>query len=180
MSKDNTKKNSQDYFYVTDDLDLHGFFPEQVPDIVNEFIWNANQDLWRSLTVNAIPLNGETDFSDNQNSINVRVWKVCDVIDCNEFYPRTTKDNYLLNEEFNSSVLIVNRWNDQQFYDLRLELDSTNGISIISPKLMYIDIAPGQTTVKRWLVEGIDYGIEELSLYAGNREYSDSKQIIIN
>jgi len=43
MIKDNTKKNLHDYFYVTDDLDLHGFFPEQVPDIVNEFIWNAKR-----------------------------------------------------------------------------------------------------------------------------------------
>ena len=30
-----------DYFIVTDVLDLHGFFPEQVPEIVDEFIKNA-------------------------------------------------------------------------------------------------------------------------------------------
>ncbi|MBD3287206.1 DNA mismatch repair protein MutS [candidate division KSB1 bacterium] len=30
-----------DYFIVTEVLDLHGFFPEQVPEIVDEFIKNA-------------------------------------------------------------------------------------------------------------------------------------------
>lgn len=30
-----------DYFVVTDVLDLHGFFPEQVPEVVGEFIRNA-------------------------------------------------------------------------------------------------------------------------------------------
>lgn len=30
-----------DYFIVTDVLDLHGFFPEQIPEIVDEFINNA-------------------------------------------------------------------------------------------------------------------------------------------
>ena len=29
------------YFTVTDELDLHGFFPEQVPEMVDEFIRNA-------------------------------------------------------------------------------------------------------------------------------------------
>ncbi|MFQ5677625.1 MAG: Smr/MutS family protein [bacterium] len=30
-----------DYYVVTDLLDLHGFFPEQIPEVVNEFIRNA-------------------------------------------------------------------------------------------------------------------------------------------
>ncbi len=30
-----------EYIEVTDVLDLHGFFPEQVPEIVDEFIKNA-------------------------------------------------------------------------------------------------------------------------------------------
>ena len=30
-------------YIVTDVLDLHGFYPEQVPEIVDEFIWNARQ-----------------------------------------------------------------------------------------------------------------------------------------
>ena len=28
---------------VTDVLDLHGFFPEQVSEVVHEFLWNARQ-----------------------------------------------------------------------------------------------------------------------------------------
>ncbi len=30
-----------EYIVVTDVLDLHGFFPEQVPEIIDEFIMNA-------------------------------------------------------------------------------------------------------------------------------------------
>jgi len=30
-----------EYIEVTNELDLHGFFPEQIPEIVNEFITNA-------------------------------------------------------------------------------------------------------------------------------------------
>ncbi len=30
-----------EYFRVTDVLDLHGFFPEQIPEVVAEFIRNA-------------------------------------------------------------------------------------------------------------------------------------------
>ncbi|MBN1352865.1 Smr/MutS family protein [candidate division KSB1 bacterium] len=30
-----------EFFRVTDELDLHGFFPEQVPEMLDEFIKNA-------------------------------------------------------------------------------------------------------------------------------------------
>ncbi len=30
-----------EYIEVTNELDLHGFFPEQIPEIINEFITNA-------------------------------------------------------------------------------------------------------------------------------------------
>lgn len=30
-----------EFFIVTDELDLHGFFPEQVPEMIEEFIKNA-------------------------------------------------------------------------------------------------------------------------------------------
>lgn len=32
-----------EYVVVEDVLDLHGFFPEQVPEMVREFIWHAEQ-----------------------------------------------------------------------------------------------------------------------------------------
>ena len=38
---DNKDEILPEYIYVTDVLDLHGFFPEQVSEIVNEFIRNA-------------------------------------------------------------------------------------------------------------------------------------------
>ncbi|MBN2091093.1 Smr/MutS family protein [candidate division KSB1 bacterium] len=30
-----------EFIEVTNELDLHGFFPEQIPEIINEFITNA-------------------------------------------------------------------------------------------------------------------------------------------
>lgn len=45
MSEENNRKDEEErlpeYYIVTDVLDLHGFFPEQVPEIVDEFINNA-------------------------------------------------------------------------------------------------------------------------------------------
>ena len=46
MIEQNSKKsiaeeNLNDYYIVTDVLDLHGFFPEQIPEIIDEFIKNA-------------------------------------------------------------------------------------------------------------------------------------------
>lgn len=32
-----------EYIQVTDVLDLHGFYPEQVPEVVNEFIHHARE-----------------------------------------------------------------------------------------------------------------------------------------
>ncbi len=31
------------HYLVTNVLDLHGFYPEQVPEVVTEFLWNARQ-----------------------------------------------------------------------------------------------------------------------------------------
>ncbi len=39
--KDKNDASLPEYFVVTDELDLHGFFPEQIPDIVQAFIENA-------------------------------------------------------------------------------------------------------------------------------------------
>jgi len=35
--------NSPEYVHVEDILDLHGFFPEQIPEMVEEFIKNAKR-----------------------------------------------------------------------------------------------------------------------------------------
>ena len=43
METHNTKDHQPEYIYVTDELDLHGFFPEQADEIVNEFIRNAKE-----------------------------------------------------------------------------------------------------------------------------------------
>ncbi|TDI95108.1 MAG: DNA mismatch repair protein MutS [Caldithrix sp.] len=48
MKKETPKKKTRnqeehlaEYTIVTDVLDLHGFFPEQIPEVVEEFITNA-------------------------------------------------------------------------------------------------------------------------------------------
>lgn len=38
---DSDKEKMPEYVVVTDALDLHGFFPEQVPEVVDEFVRNA-------------------------------------------------------------------------------------------------------------------------------------------
>lgn len=35
------EESNDEMFFVTDVLDLHGFFPEQVPEVIEEFIKNA-------------------------------------------------------------------------------------------------------------------------------------------
>ncbi len=41
LNKNNDNEDFPERIIVTDVLDLHGFFPEQVPEIVTEFIRNA-------------------------------------------------------------------------------------------------------------------------------------------
>ena len=38
-------------YVVTDRLDLHGFFPEQISEVIAEFIWNARRLKLRRLIV---------------------------------------------------------------------------------------------------------------------------------
>jgi len=40
--KSNDEEIIPEYYVVTDVLDLHGFFPEQIPEIVEEFLQNAS------------------------------------------------------------------------------------------------------------------------------------------
>ncbi|MBS3073629.1 PKD domain-containing protein [Candidatus Pacearchaeota archaeon] len=146
------------------------------------FTWNARNDQIRTISVNALPVTGEVDLSDNSKSFTARVWKVCDVIDCNEFYPRTPQNHYNYGDYFNSSVYIINRWNDQQFYDLKVEMTSTNGLGILSTPILYVNLAPGEATARKWLINVTDMGTqtEILRIYAGNREYAGNKPISIN
>lgn len=39
--EDEDPEELPEFFFVTDELDLHGFFPEQVPEMLEEFIKNA-------------------------------------------------------------------------------------------------------------------------------------------
>ncbi len=39
----NDEEDFPEYYIVTDVLDLHGFFPEQVPEIIAAFIENARE-----------------------------------------------------------------------------------------------------------------------------------------
>jgi len=48
---DKKKDDFPEYVVVTDRLDLHGFFPEQVPEVVQEFIRNARELKLTRLTI---------------------------------------------------------------------------------------------------------------------------------
>ena len=51
MSDKKKKEDFPEYIVVTDVLDLHGFFPEQVPEVVQEFIRNARELNLTRLTI---------------------------------------------------------------------------------------------------------------------------------
>jgi len=40
---DTLDDSEQDFIEITDRLDLHGFFPEQIPEIIEAFISNAEE-----------------------------------------------------------------------------------------------------------------------------------------
>lgn len=40
-TEDEAVESLPEFVQVTNELDLHGFFPEQIPEIINEFISNA-------------------------------------------------------------------------------------------------------------------------------------------
>lgn len=43
LPKDPLEERMPEAFVVTDILDLHGFFPEQVPEMIKAFLENANE-----------------------------------------------------------------------------------------------------------------------------------------
>ena len=49
--EDEDSEEIPEFFKVTDYLDLHGFFPEQVPEMIDEFIKNALDLNLKSLKV---------------------------------------------------------------------------------------------------------------------------------
>lgn len=51
MADKKKKDDFPEYVVVTDRLDLHGFFPEQVPEVIQEFIRNARELNLKRLTI---------------------------------------------------------------------------------------------------------------------------------
>ena len=42
-NSEETAETVPDYYVVTDELDLHGFFPEQIPEMIEDFLANAKK-----------------------------------------------------------------------------------------------------------------------------------------
>jgi len=51
MNVDDLDDDLPEYFHVTDVLDLHGFFPEQIPEVITEFLRHAASLNLRELTI---------------------------------------------------------------------------------------------------------------------------------
>ena len=51
FSEENSNENLPEYIKITDVLDLHGFFPEQLPEIIEDFIQNAVDQELRVLRI---------------------------------------------------------------------------------------------------------------------------------
>lgn len=51
MTTNNKQDELPEYIYVTDELDLHGFFPEQASEMVDEFIRHAKELKLKTLRI---------------------------------------------------------------------------------------------------------------------------------
>ncbi|MEM4214935.1 MAG: hypothetical protein QW484_01035 [Candidatus Pacearchaeota archaeon] len=145
------------------------------------FVWNATTDNWHTIKVKALPVAGETNLANNEKSQDIRIWKVCDVIDCTIFMPLTQYDNYTLGTPFLVRAKLQNLWASQAFQDLRIELTTSPGLSIIAPwpAIQYHNLAPGEFKYSNWNVTSTTTGNKTLTTWAGNHEYSAIKYILI-
>ncbi len=144
-------------------------------------LWNANNDNWRTVKVKSLPVPGETNLANNELSQDVRVWKVCDAIDCSIFRPTTNQSSYPLGQQFLVRSVIQNLWATQSFYDLRVELEVSSGLTILPtwPAIQWYDLAPSQFKIANWNVTSTTTGLKTLTSWAGNHEFSNNTQITI-
>jgi len=144
-------------------------------------LWNANNDEWRTVKVKSLPVAGETNLANNEQSQDVRVWKVCDAIDCSIFKPGTNQSSYPLGQPFLARTLIQNLWATQTFYDLKVELEVSSGLTILPtwPAVQWYNLNPGQFRIANWNVTSTTTGLKTLTSWAGNREFSNYTQITI-
>lgn len=145
------------------------------------FTWNATPKDWHTVKVKSLPVPGETNLANNEQSRDVRVWAVCDVIDCTIFMPLTQYDNYTLGTPFLVRAKLQNLWAAQSFQDLKVELQVSSGLTIIAPwpAIQWHNLAPGEFKYSNWNVTSTRTGNETLTTWAGNHEYSDIKYVLI-
>ncbi|UZE93591.1 MAG: lamin tail domain-containing protein [Candidatus Pacearchaeota archaeon] len=144
-------------------------------------LWNVNNDGWRTVKVKSLPVPGETNLANNEQSQDIRVWKVCDVIDCSIFRPITNQSNYTLGTLFIVRTPLQNLWATLSFYDLKVELEVSPGLTILPtwPAVQWYDLAPGEFKITYWNVTSTTTGSKTLTSWAGNHEFGNSTQIII-
>ncbi|MCX8194261.1 MAG: hypothetical protein N3G19_02795 [Candidatus Pacearchaeota archaeon] len=145
------------------------------------FVLNATTDNWHTIKVKSLPVPGETNLANNERTQDIRIWKVCDVIDCSIFVPLTQYENYTLGTPFLIRAKLQNLWATQSFQDLRIELQLSPGLSIIAPwpAIQWHNLAPGEFKYSNWNVTSTTTGNKTITAYAGNREYSAIKYVLI-
>jgi len=139
---------------------------------VNFTLYNIAPKDWHTVRVRALPVLGELNLTNNQQSQDVRVWSVCDVIDCTIFRPITNQSNYTLGTPFIVRAPLQNLWATQDFHDLKIRLSTTGGLVILTPDTQFIDLAPGEFKIAYWTVNSTSIGNKTLTTWAGNNEYS--------
>ncbi len=145
------------------------------------FIYTATTDNWHTIKVKALPIVGETNLVNNEQSEAIEVWQICNVIDCSIFRPITNQSSYVLGENFITRAPLSNLWATKAFYDIKVKLDVSSGLTILStwPQTQYIDLPAGGFDIAYWNVTSTTTGTKTLTAWAGNTEYSDNKQIQI-
>jgi hypothetical protein len=149
---------------------------------IASFVWNANPEGWHTVEVKAEPVAGETNLANNDLSQDVQVWKVCNVVDCSIFGPRTAQSNYTLGQAFLARTMIQNLWNNETFKDVKFELVvDNNGLQITTPwpSIQYTGLNMSQFVVGNWNVTSMNTGNYSITAYVGNREFNKTKYVNI-
>ncbi|MEM2784773.1 MAG: Ig-like domain-containing protein [Candidatus Pacearchaeota archaeon] len=140
-----------------------------------------NSSQIHTLEIYAVPVSGETNFSNNAQQINIEVWHACAVIDCSVFMPLTQDNSYNLDQPFLVKARLQNAWNSRSFLDFPVKLEVSAGLVILPtyPQQQYINLPAGQLRWAIWNVTSTQSGTQTLTTIAGNNDYSASKSILI-
>jgi hypothetical protein len=136
-------------------------------------------DGWHTFRIRSLPVPGETNLVNNERSRDVRVWSICDVIDCTIFRPITNQSNYTLGTQFLVRAPLQNLWSSQDFEDIKIELTTSSGVVILTPSVQYFNLAPSEFKISYWTLNSTSTGNKTITAWAGNSEYNKQGYVLI-